>query len=368
VKIVHVVALVSDDGAYGGPTTVATGQLGELARRGHGVVLAALWRGRTDPPSTVDDVPVQLFPARTMIPGAGLLGLLHPRLVRWLWREARGADVVHVHAGRNVVTLAALLVCALRRAPYVVQTHGMVMPRRHPRARLVDLLLVPLLRRARHRFVLTDIEASGLTEVVGARWPTERLPNGIDVPEVGPRQLADPGQVVFLARLHPRKRVDAFLDAAEVLIGSGSSAQFMVYGPDEGCRPLVQQRLTEGPLVGRVVDGGALDHDGALDALARADVYVLPSRDEPFPITLLEAIARGTPSVCTTSCGVAGTLQERRAGVVTDGSPAELAKAIEALLADRDEWRHASQRAQQAARVEFSVAAVVDRLLAAYVG
>lgn len=365
-RVVHVVALVSDDGAYGGPPTVAVGQLTELARRGHDVTLAALWRGAGGPPPAVEGVPARLFPARTVVPGTGVLGQLSAGLLGWLWRELPCADVLHVHGGRNLVTVATLLVAAARRVPYVVQTHGMVMPRRHPRARLLDLLLVPLLRRARHRLVLTSVEGRGLSEVVGPGAPVTRLANGVDVPANPGRRLGDPPRVVFLARLHPSKRVLAFLDAAELLVERGSAASFTVYGPDEGDRPAVRARLARPPLAGRVTDGGALDHEAALDMLAAADVYVLPSRDDPFPVSVLEALSRGTPAVCTTSCGVADGLAGSGAGVVTDGSPVALADAVQGLLADPGRWRAASDRAVDTARTGFSLPAVADRLLDLY--
>uniref|UniRef100_UPI003D74E529 glycosyltransferase n=1 Tax=Streptomyces sp. bgisy084 TaxID=3413777 RepID=UPI003D74E529 len=122
-KVTHVVTLVSDDGAYGGPVSVATGQLGELAARGHEVELVSLWRGRSAPPRSVDGVPLRARRARTLVPGQGFLGLFHPGLLPLLWRRAGRADVLHLHAGRDLVSLAALVVAVVRRRPFLVQTH-----------------------------------------------------------------------------------------------------------------------------------------------------------------------------------------------------------------------------------------------------
>ncbi|GAA3298041.1 hypothetical protein GCM10020295_32640 [Streptomyces cinereospinus] len=105
---------------------------------------------------------------------------MHPLLVRDLWRAMGGADVVHVHAGRDLVTLAALAVAVLRRRPFVAQTHGMVQPRHTAVARLFDRLYVPLLRRARACLVLTGRERAAVAEVVGDGGPPlVILPNGV---------------------------------------------------------------------------------------------------------------------------------------------------------------------------------------------
>ncbi|WP_240167380.1 hypothetical protein [Streptomyces noursei] len=98
-RITHVVTLVSRDGAYGGPVSVATGQLGELAARGHEVELVALWRGAGPPPDAVDGVPLRARPARTLVPGQGFLGLFHPGLLPLLWRRVGRAEVLQLHAG-----------------------------------------------------------------------------------------------------------------------------------------------------------------------------------------------------------------------------------------------------------------------------
>ncbi|MCZ0990570.1 glycosyltransferase [Streptomyces diastatochromogenes] len=155
----------------------------------------SLWRGSGRAPDRIGSVRLRSRPARTLLPGQGFIGLLDPRLVRDLWRAMGGADVVHVHAGRDLVSLAALAVAALRRVPCVAQTHGMVEPRTALPVRLFDLLYLPLLRRTRTCFVLTEQERRLVARVLGPDGPPLRiLPNGIrpGPPEPGPRRPRDP--------------------------------------------------------------------------------------------------------------------------------------------------------------------------------
>ncbi|MDI5964414.1 glycosyltransferase [Streptantibioticus silvisoli] len=362
----HVVTLVSDDGAYGGPVSVATGQLAELTARGHDTALLSLWRGQGPPPATADGVPLRAFAARTLIPGRGFLGLFSARLAVALWREAGRADVLQVHAGRDLVSLAALLAARLRGTPYLVQTHGMVQPRGGAVARAFDAALVPLLRRARACLVLTAEEEQGLAAVLGAgRPPLLRLPNGVRraVPPAGER---DPDLVLYLARLHPRKRPEAFVDAAALLTARRPATRFVLHGADEGSLPAVRDRIARGGLADRVRYGGPVAHDAALDRLARAAVYVLPSVREPFPMSVLEALAAGTPVVLTDSCGIAGTLADSGAALVTDGSPQALADAVDRLLGDPDLRARTVAAGHRAVETVFSLTAVADRLTQEY--
>lgn len=355
------VTLVSDDGAYGGPVSVATGQLAELARRGHRVELLSLWRGAGPAPERVDGVPLRARPARTLVPGQGFLGLLNPLLVLDLWRRVGRADVVHVHAGRDLVSLAALAVAVLRRRGFLAQTHGMVQPRRATAARLFDRLYVPLLRRARGLLVLTGEERAGLGRVLGQRTPPlVLLPNGVRITEE--RQPGTGTDVLYLARLHPRKRPEAFVETAALVHRELPETVFTMHGSDEGSLPGVLRLVEQRGLAGVVGYAGALDHASAVRATAGARVYVLPSVNEPFPMSLLEALACGTPVVCTHSCGIAEELARRGAALVTDGSPRALADAVLVLLRDEAARERLVRAGHRAVEEVFSVRAVADRL------
>jgi glycosyltransferase involved in cell wall biosynthesis len=368
VRIVHVVTLVGDDGAYGGPVSVATGQLGELAARGHEVELLALWRGAAAAPGTLDGVPLRTRRARSLVPGQGFLGLFHPLFAVDLWRRLRGADVVHVHAGRDLVSLAALAVAVLRRRRFVVQTHGMVQPRRSAVARFFDRVYVPLLRRARRALVLTAQEEAGLREVFGRKSPPLlRLPNGVRVVDAGLPETT-PGDVLYLARLHERKRPEAFVEMAALVHKEAPEARFTLHGSDEGRLPAVLDLIDARGLTGTVTYAGPLDHATAVRRTAAACVYVLPSVNEPFPMSLLEALAAGTPAVCTDSCGIAAELAARGAALVTDGTPEAMADAVLSLLTDPSLRRSTTEAGHQAIREAFSITSVADRLEGVYGG
>ncbi|MFI8965425.1 glycosyltransferase [Streptomyces sp. NPDC053493] len=362
-RIVHVVTLVSDDGAYGGPTSVATGQLEECAARGHEVTLVSLWRGRSRAPKTIGAVPLRTRPARSLLPGR-FTGLMHPLLVKDLWHAMGRADVVHIHAGRDLVSLTALAVAALRRKRFLAQTHGMVEPRRALVARVFDSLYLPLLRRARGCLVLTERERRSLAEVVGRRGPAlVNLPNGVRPARGGAaEQRQRPREVLFLARLHPRKRPDAFVEMAALVHRRVPDARFMLYGADEGLLPTVRRLIDARGLRGVVSYGGALEYAEAVRAYAKAAVYVLPSVDEPFPMTVLEAMTAGTPVVCTDTCGMAEELARREAAVVTDGSPRAMADAVCELLLDEGRRAALVTAGHRAVEEAFSIHAVTDRL------
>jgi glycosyltransferase involved in cell wall biosynthesis len=367
VRILHVVTLVSPDGAFGGPIRVALNQAAELRRRGHEVHLAAGWRGQGSPPSTLDGTPARLFRAFRLIRPMGFSGMVSPQLALWLLKNIEDYDVVHVHAGRDLISTASLALAWLRRQPCVTQTHGMVQPDPRLRARIIDAAAVRrLLRDARTRFVLTQHEEDGLQKVLASPMTCERLPNGVpeqaDLPDV-----AQGGhEVLFCARLHERKKPVAFVEMAAELVRRGVAATFAIVGPDDGELAAVRESISQQGLEQVVRYEGALDYHAVLGRMRQAGVYVLPSVHEPFPMSLLEALALGLPSVCTDTCDISKPLRDRGAAIVTNGSVGAMADAVQAILQGNGLRSELSRNARKVVAELFSMEAVGNRLERTY--
>lgn len=365
-KVLQVAPLVSPTGAFGGPLRVALNQCQALLDAGHDVDLLAGWLGPTPKPKQVDGVPVSLFRIRQAVPGSGFSGLFSVQLTARLARSARRYDIVHVHAGRDLTSIATMALLALRRVPYISQTHGMIVPDARFLTRLVDLVAIrPLLRRARVNLVLNVLEQQQLTAVRGTGERIMRLRNGV------PQQPSSPyigagGDVLFAARLHSRKRPQAFVQAAALVVGQGHSVRFAMVGPDEGALVETLQLIRDLGLSSVVSYEGALPYDEVLSRVRRAGIYVLPSVNEPFPMSLLEALSLGVPSICTTTCGIADVLQQSGAALVVDGSPASIAQAVSTIITQVGVGERLSQRARQVVAEVFSMEAVITQLLEYY--
>src|SRR5512133_1426696 len=125
-RVLHVVTLVTLDGAFGGPVRVAVNHVRELRRRGHDAMVVAAASGFAGKlPDHVEDVPARLFPARRVAP-LGFSGLIAPGMLAWLRREMPTCDVVHIHLARDLITLPLALLAQRLGVRYVVQPHGMI--------------------------------------------------------------------------------------------------------------------------------------------------------------------------------------------------------------------------------------------------
>lgn len=366
-RILSLVTLISPHGEYGGPVRVALNQAEALQKRGHDVTVAGSQRGYgSDVPTVIGTVPVSLFPARTVVPGIGFAGLAAPALQRWLARAARQADIVHIHAARDFVTLPAADWLRRHRIPYVLQTHGMIDPSKNPLAIPLDAALTRrALRAARHVFYLTEEEKRGLTTVAGASLRLRELPNGVPQPPAFSAEHPRT-EVLFLARLAPRKRPAHFVDMARLVAASFPDASFRLVGPDEGEGPNVAQRIAA--LAGSVDIAweGALPPETTTERMSRAAIYVLPSVDEPYPMSVLEAMALGLPVVITDTCGLAPLVRSSGCGIVVDDSTASLVAAVVRLLGGPELAASMGRAGARIARERLSMSSIAAALEQAY--
>lgn len=358
-RILQVVTLLSSDGAFGGPARVALNQGHELVKRGHDVTVAAASRGYPDPPTELDGVPVKMFPARTLVPATGFAGMGAPGLMRWFLQHGAEFDIVHVHFARDLVVLPVAMAARRKGVPYILQPHGMVVPSAHPLAGPLDSMWTRrVLRDAGAVCYLTPLERDQLTSVARSRLRLSHLINGVpDYPAAGPR--TGPPEVLFAARLHPRKRPLAFVEMAHALLAEGADARFTLVGADEG----------EGTAVRAAIGGerrisweGALPPAEVPGRVARASLYVLPSVREPYPMSVLEAMSVGLPVVVSDDCGLASLIDQHRCGIVAEPTVASLADAVRTLLSDPALASSMGDRGRRTVRAGHSMTAVGEQL------
>jgi glycosyltransferase involved in cell wall biosynthesis len=128
------------------------------------------------------------------------------------------------------------------------------------------------------------------------------------------------------ARLHPQKDIGTLVRAAKEAIAERPNLRFLIAG--EGpLRPALEAEIAalgvedEVRLLGWRADVDAL--------LARADLYVFPSRFEGLPSSVIEAMAAGVPVVASAVAGVTELVTPGRTGwLVPPGTAPELAAAI----------------------------------------
>jgi glycosyltransferase involved in cell wall biosynthesis len=126
------------------------------------------------------------------------------------------------------------------------------------------------------------------------------------------------------------------VQAMEQLWAAGSSATWVQIGPQlEHFRQFMAELAPHHSAHTRVL--GFVEDEVRRDALAAADLLVMPSRTDSFGIAYLEAWCNDVPVIGARAGGVPEIVLDGENGLLVEfGAVADLARAIERLLNDRD--------------------------------
>ncbi|MFE5298610.1 glycosyltransferase [Streptomyces sp. NPDC056632] len=184
---------------------------------------------------------------------------------------------------------------------------------------------------------------------IGAR-NVVRAPLGVDLGRCRPERRSPvvraryaAGERVLLvlcSRLSVEKRPGTALDALAVLRAQGVRAALVVAG-DGPLRGALERRARDRRLPVRFL-GHLADREALADLQAAADVCLAPGPAETFGLAALEALACGTPVVCSASSALPEVVAD--AGACAADDPASFARAVRTLIARAEEPRRAAAR------------------------
>jgi glycosyltransferase involved in cell wall biosynthesis len=132
--------------------------------------------------------------------------------------------------------------------------------------------------------------------------------------------------------------------------------------------------LVAGDRLGRTPAGfstrrvGYVDSDDLLNlCYVAADIFVLPTLADNLPLSVLDALAAGTPSVVFDVGGVPDLIRHLETGyLVSERSPEGLAQAMGFLLMNREVRLRIGENARRAAEQEYSMDTYARRYLSLY--
>ncbi|GAB4136289.1 MAG: hypothetical protein Fur0037_00680 [Planctomycetota bacterium] len=231
--------------------------------------------------------------------------LFSPRLLPVLRSEVRKADAVHLHGLVFPGSLVGAFFARRMQKPCVVTDHGGLLRYRFwPATALLWLMMQTLGRytaRRAARLVAINEDLRRLLvrlggdpdKVVFESNPIDRSrfhpPSPLQREEARRRLGWDGAPRVLLAgRLLPHKGIDVLLE------GSCEDYRLVFCGPGD---PEVLERIRRAG----AEHLGARPQEELVEVYWAADAFALPSRNEGFPLAVMEALACGLPVVTTAS-------------------------------------------------------------------
>ncbi len=296
-------------------------------------------------------------------------------MIAALRQELSNFDVIHLNEYRSFPSIIVHYYAKKYNIPYVLQAHGSlarVMSKQRLK-KIFDLIWgYRLLQDAAKLIALTPMEAEQYQSFSVDKAKIETVPNGIDLAEfekLPPRGkfrrkygvAPDQKMVLFLARLHKIKGPDLLVRAFASIVPRLKDAKLVIVGPDEGYLPALKKLVKELDIESNIHFIGPLYGKEKLEAYVDADVYVLPSVYETFPVAAIEASACGTPVILTEYCGAAGMI-DGQAGLVVSYDKDQLSDAILRMLSNEEMRQKFAERGKALVREKFNWAKIAEQV------
>jgi glycosyltransferase involved in cell wall biosynthesis len=219
---------------------------------------------------------------------------------------APNVDVIHNHGLWLMPNVKAGRAALLARKPFIVAPRGMLSSTALSFSRLKKRVVWALLqgdvvRRASCIHATSEQEHNEIRDF-GLTNPVAIIPNGIDIPELDSHSTAanDAGRIVLsLGRIHPKKGLDRLVRAWAKVEAAHLEWRLRIVGPDELGHARELAELAAELKTQRVSIEGPVAGAAKAEAYRDADLFVLPTLNENFAITVAEALAAGTPVIAT---------------------------------------------------------------------
>ena len=259
-------------------------------------------------------------------------------------------SLIHLHVAQAFSPEIVYLICRLKRIPYIAHIHLDVDPS-GPFGFLLGtykkIFLKRVLKSATKIICLSEPQKKLIASKYGLSGGSiVVIPNGVDETYFAEKKTCENRipHLLFVGRLAAQKNLPLLIEAVSQM---QTSVILDVVGEGElrgNIEALIQKfRLQNVKLHGRQ-SGKEL-----LEFYRSADVFVLPSLKEGVSLAMLEALAAGLPVMASDApemrqildtCGI----------LIQDPTAANYARALDALLANKDTLRKLSIASVQTAR------------------
>ena len=370
-RVVHVIAGI--ESADGGPSYSVPRLCGALAEAGIRTTLLSVAASNSRPGTCNRDNDHRSlawdYAAIPVLRGLRASSALSSALAK----EAITSDVIHNHGLWLMPNVYAGWAASRARTPLIVAPRGMLGHAALSFSRMKKVLFWHLLQgpaircaacyHATSRQEYEDIRAYGL------KHPVAVIPNGIDLPQLhsNPASTDAADRVVLsLGRIHPKKGLDRLVRAWAMVEAAHPGWRLRIVGPAELGHDAQLSALAATLKLRRVSIEPAIYGEEKYGAFREADLFVLPTLNENFAMTVAESLSAGTPVISTKGAPWAG-LEVERCGWWIDHGIGPLAAALsEAMALPRAELRVMGARGQAWMARDFGWDAIASKMAAVY--
>jgi len=214
--------------------------------------------------------------------------------------------------------------------------------------------------------------------IVGSTgMPSERVevvPNAVDLDVFYPEVVERKHIILYVGRITAEKGVDVLVKAMPLVLREASDAKLVIVGPRRygfergGFEEQLMKLVRSLGIERHVVFVGSIPVSDLRKTYSTASVLCLPSVwQEPFGLTLIEAMACEAPVIGTKVGGIPEIVSKTKAGLLVEPYNAEdLANAILKILLDTRLARSMGRKGRRAVKENYTFDSVTQKLYSTY--
>lgn len=302
---------------------------------------------------------------------------LSPRLARWLKARIRDYDIVNIHGLFSYPNSVAASIAYRAGIPYVIRPCGMLDPWCLKQSRLkksayLKVFEEKLLRHAAAISFTTQDEAE-LAYKVQCQPRSVIIPlgvTGIDDVLQGTDAFSFPRDkkvVLFLSRLDKKKGLDLLLSSVARLKGVRQDFICVIAGSGT---PAYEAKIRAGIKSDKLEDvvwlSGFVEGDRKRQLLKAASCFVLPSHQENFGVSVVEAMAAGCPVVISDQVNIHREVSDAYAGRVVRCDANELFNALNEMLSNEETRQSMGHNGQKLVKEKYDWNQIGEKVLFLY--
>ncbi len=188
----------------------------------------------------------------------------------------------------------------------------------------------------------------------------DELLRDFSVSDIDERSFDKRINLLFLSRIIKEKGVYELIDAYKMVKERFSDVTLTVAGVGPELSGMIKKAKSDGL---DIDFPGFVSGERKIEIYRKSDIYLLPSRTEGCPISLLEALSFGIPSIVAAVVGIPDIFEDTKMGYMLDeSSPDNLADRLERLIGDEESRRSMSIFNYEHAKDHFLASNVVKRI------
>jgi len=365
--------------AIGGPARIIYDHTTEVISRGHEVdILSPMTPGEKMYPAPEG---ARLIPCARTTPWSNIYREFSIEMYQYLKKHVHEYDVVHMHGIWHFGSLAPFLIP--NNAIKVITIHGLldkwaIAHSKWKKQLVTALYQKKLLGKADLIQINNTDEEQDVIRYLGYRPKNMVIvPNGmklsdyVNLPAKGTFRAkhgigADQKLILFMGRLNIKKGLDLLLPAFQKVHEQLPEAILILAGPDDGYQTETENFIRDNNLGTRIKLVGMLTDTDKREALADADMFVLPSYSEGFSIAVLEAMTSKVPALVSDRVGFGDYIRRYDAAYLTPLTPDGVAEGLLKILQDENYAKDIANRAYNMVTENFDIKVVANQLLEEY--